>query len=144
MNLVLNLYNIDKKYQIPFCRYLLKFICNTIEFNINFNKYKKLEIYINNNIINYQIRNQYISVYDLYRLAANNLKLTYKDKNIFEIKLDSSVNIPNSYTKLYSIISLCEYGTLSVRGHDILNSLFINIAKNLTKYFNAFMLEAKM
>lgn len=145
MNLVLNLYNIDKKYQIPFCKYIVKKLIQIIEFDTNFSKYRKLEEYINSNdIIKYQVRNQFISIYDLYRLAVNNLKLVNNDINVFEIKLDTNVNIPNSYTKLYSVISLCEYGNLSIKGNNILNNLFTKIAEDLTKYFNMFMLEAKI
>lgn len=145
MNLVLNLYNIEKNYQIPFCKYLIEKIKKIIEFDINFSNYKKLENYINkNNIIQYQVRNQPINIYDLYRLAVNNLKIVKKDINVFEIKLDNCINIPNSYTKLYSIISLCEYGTLSIKGKSILNNLFIKIADNLTTYFNIFISEAKI
>ena len=145
MNLVLNLYNIDKKYQIPFCKYIIKKLIQIIEFDTNFSKYIKLEEYINtNDIIKYQVRNQFISIYDLYRLAVNNLKLVNNDINVFEIKLDTNINIPNSYTKLYSVISLCEYGNLSIKGNNILNNLFTKIAEDLTKYFNMFMLEAKI
>lgn len=140
MNLVLNLYEVNTDLQIPFCEYLIDQIKDNIEFNFNSAKCIKAEQYINeNNIIDYQIRVQYTRVYDLYRLAVNNLNIHKRDEGLFEINLDKNINIPNSYTKLYNIISLLEYGSLSLNKCEILAKIFDDVSKNLDMYFQKFI-----
>lgn len=142
MELELNLSTINAEERLSFCNYLIQQLSIILNNLGEQPSYEKMEEYINNNnIINWQIKNNnYISVYDLYRLAVNNLEITNSDEIIFSIHVNPNVNIPNSYTRLHSIISLLEFGTLSVKKCGVLGKYMGLIAKDLDIYYKSFLI----
>lgn len=143
MELNLDLENAPEEYRKIFCEYIIKQIQELIVQSKEQTRYKAMEDYLyDNQLIDWlQNRNQYISVYELYRLASNNLKIKEIDKENYEIYIDPNVNIPNSYTALYSIISLLEYGTLSIRKCGTLSETLEFVIKNLDTYYQKFLME---
>lgn len=143
MELNLDLENVPEEYRKIFCEYIIKQIQELIIQSKEQTRYKAMEDYLyDNQLIDWlQNRNQYISVYELYRLASNNLKIKEIDKENYEIYIDPNVNIPNSYTTLYSIISLLEYGTLSIRKCGTLSETLEFVIKNLDTYYQKFLME---
>ena len=143
MELNLDLENVPEEYRKIFCEYIIKQIQELIVQSKEQTRYKAMEDYLyDNQLIDWlQNRNQYISVYELYRLASNNLKIKEIDKENYEIYIDPNVNIPNSYTTLYSIISLLEYGTLSIRKCGTLSETLEFVIKNLDTYYQKFLME---
>lgn len=143
MELNLDLENVPEEYRKIFCEYIIKQIQELIVQSKEQTRYKAMEDYLyDNQLIDWlQNRNQYISVYELYRLASNNLKIKEIDKENYEIYIDPNVNIPNSYTTLYSIISLLEYGTLSIRKCGTLSETLEFVVKNLDTYYQKFLME---
>lgn len=144
MELNLNLEYLPEDERKPFCEYIIEQIKTLIGQSREQSRYKAMEEYLySNKLIDWvQNNNQYISVYDLYRLAANNLKIKEIDKENYEISINPNENIPNSYTILYSIISLLEYGTLSIRKCGTFTETLEFIAKNLDTYYQKFLMEA--
>lgn len=142
MELELDLKNVDDNYKLSFCNYIINQLVTIITNLGEQPSYEKMEEYINsNNIIDWQIKNNnYISVYDLYRLAVDNLEITNLDNIIFSIHINPNINIPNSYTRLYSIISLLEFGTLSIKKCGVLGKYMESIAKDLNIYYKAFLM----
>ena len=143
MELNLDLENVPEEYRKLFCEYIIKQIQELIVQSKEQTRYKAVEDYLyDNQLIDWlQNRNQYISAYELYRLASNNLKIKEIDKENYEIYIDPNVNIPNSYTTLYSIISLLEYGTLSIRKCGTLSETLEFVIKNLDTYYQKFLME---
>lgn len=143
MELNLDLENAPEEYRKIFCEYIIKQIQELIVQSKEQTRYKAMEDYLyDNQLIDWlQNRNQYISVYELYRLASNNLKVKEIDKENYELYIDPNVNIPNSYTTLYSIISLLEYGTLSIRKCGTLSETLEFVIKNLDTYYQKFLME---
>ena len=143
MELNLDLENVPEEYRKIFCEYIIKQIQELIVQSKEQTRYKAMEDYLyDNQLIDWlQNRNQYISVYELYRLASNNLKVKEIDKENYELYIDPNVNIPNSYTTLYSIISLLEYGTLSIRKCGTLSETLEFVIKNLDTYYQKFLME---
>ena len=143
MELNLYLENVPEEYRKIFCEYIIKQIQELIVQSKEQTRYKAMEAYLyDNQLIDWlQNRNQYISVYELYRLASNNLKVKEIDKENYETYIDPNVNIPNSYTTLYSIISLLEYGTLSIRKCGTLSETLEFVIKNLDTYYQKFLME---
>lgn len=143
MELNLDLSDIIEDDRLPFCEYIEKILRKLIYESGEQLRYTDMEIYIRDNNIIKWIGNpkQIISVYDLYRLAVDNLKIKEINKDNYQIRADNNVNIPFAYTNLYSIISLLEYGTLSIRKCGTLTSIMELIADNLTNYYNQFLME---
>ena len=144
MELDLNLKNVVEELREKFCYFIIEEIKSQIIKVGNSPKYSTMEKYINeNNLINWITnKNNYISVYELYLLAANNFKVEKIDENNYRIFLDPNENIPNSYTTLYPIISLLEYGSLSVRKCEILTKIISSIIDVLDAYYDEFLTEA--
>lgn len=145
MELKLDLINVPKEFRLDFCNYLIIQIKNNIYETNEQSRYNNMEKYINsNNLISWITnKNQFISVYDLYKLGVNNLKIRQVDEDKYEIYIDQNENIPNSYTNLYSIISLLEYGTLSVQKCGTLTKTVGFIIDKLDTYYNKFLMENK-
>lgn len=142
MDMVLDLSNVPREYHKKFCKYIIEQIKLGLEFDYKSNKAKRIEDYINNNkLIDWQYRDQFISVYDLYRLAVNNLDIKVITPDKYLIKVNQYENIPNSYTNLHDIISLLEYGSLSVNRYGLLGNIFSIIADNLSDYYKRFITE---
>lgn len=142
MVLNLDLTNVPSDYQQEFCDFIVAEIRKNIQNNFPFQKCENIEKYIEeNSVINWQNkRNDFISVYNIYRLAVENLKIKQIRENYFSIFIDNNINIPNSYTKLHSIVALLEYGTLSIRGCRVLSEVMKAIADSLTTYYHEFRL----
>lgn len=142
MDMILDLSNVPKEYHEKFCKYIIEQIKLGLEIDYKSNKAKVIEDYINNNkLIDWQYKDQFISVYDLYRLAVNNLDIKVVTPNKYLIKVNQYENIPNSYTNLHDIISLLEYGSLSVKRYGLLANIFSIIADNLSDYYKRFITE---
>ena len=135
MNLILDV--IPKKDQEDFCEYIIKELSELVLNKYDKDRAKLIEEYINNsNIIKQRInKKEYYSVYNLYRLALEALEFKLTKKDVYQIKVNNKIVIPNSYTNLYSIISLLEFGTLSVRKYGLLSECMEVITDNLTTYY---------
>lgn len=135
MNLILDA--IPKKEQEDFCQYIIEELRKLVLNKYDKDRAKLIEEYINkSNIIKQRInKKEYFSVYDLYRLALQALEVKLIKNNIYQIKINNQIVIPNSYTNLYSIISLLEFGTLSVRKYGLLSECMEAITNNLTTYY---------
>ena len=144
MELDLNLTHVIENLRESFCQYLIDKLQEIIVKLGNQSRYIAMEKYINDNgLVNWIAnKNNYITVYDLYRLAVSNLKVKQIDEVNYEIYLDPNQNIPNSYTTLYPIISLLEYGTLSVRKCEILTKCMNMIVESIDIYYSEFLTEA--
>ena len=141
MILTIDLSDIEKDYQIPFCKYLINKIQESIMLEYDKRKAIALENYINSGVIKWQYNsNKYISVLDLYRLYATNLQVTNENNAKFSIRIDENINIPDSYTNLFSIISLLEYGTLSVRKYGLIDKIYSIMVKHIDEYYRQFRL----
>lgn len=141
MNLILHLDNVQPKNRLPFVQYIVSNLQYKLSQVGNLSKYERMEAYINSGLIKwFYNKPQYITVYNIYRLAGENLKIRELDSNTYEIYVDENINIPNSYTSLYSIISLLEYGTLSLNKVATLSNQMQFIADNLDTYYNHYML----
>ncbi len=142
MELELDLRNIPENQRLPFCEYIINKLSETITNLGDLSKFKVMEKYINDN--NYIAwiakKNDYITVSDLYRLAVSNLEIKDRDKVKYQISINTNENIPNSYTSIISIISLLEYGTLSMRKIGLLTEYMKDIADNLDYYYDEFLL----
>ena len=143
MNLVLDLLKVPKNLQFKFCEYIINYIKDKIENTFPFNRCEKMEVYINeNNVIKWQnARKDFISAYNIYRLIVNNFEIRQLGKGKYDIFLNHNETIPNSYTKIYSICLLLEYGTLSVKKCGILTELMHKIADNLDSIYTKFLVE---
>lgn len=142
MDLQLDLRNVYPDKRKAFCGYLIDKLKSLIEKSGELPQYAKMESYINNsNIIDWITdKNNFISVYDLYRLAVNNLIIKQIDEVDYDIVVNPNENIPNSYTILYPVISLLEYGTLSVRKCGTLTKYIDHIYANMDNYYQEFLL----
>ena len=141
MQLILLLNEVPKEEHINFCNYIIQELKSLFEKSFNNQQVIKLEEYINsyNNINQIIPKKAYYSVHDLYRLALESLKINKIDTNIYQIEIDKNIVIPNSYNDLYSIISLFEYGTLSVKKYGLLDTCMNMIANNLTDYYMKYL-----
>lgn len=141
MNLILHLENVEESRRKPFSEYVLSNLQYKLSQVGNLSKYNKMENYINSGLIIWLYNKpQYISVYNIYRLAGENLRIRQLDPATYEIYVDENINIPDSYTSLYSIVSLLEYGTLSIPKVATLSTQMQFIADNLDTYYNHYML----
>lgn len=141
MNLILHLQNVQESRRKSFSEYILSNLQYKLSQVGNLSKYQRMEKYINSGLILWLYNKpQYISVYNIYRLAGENLKIRHLDPNSYEIYVDENINIPDSYTTLYSIVSLLEYGTLSISKVATLSTQMQFIADNLDTYYNHYML----
>ena len=141
MELELDLRNIPENQRLPFCNYIIN-VLEEIFTNLgDLPRFSLMEKYINDNhYINWQAKkNDYISVSDLYRLATTHLEIKNRDKTIYKISINPNENIPNSYTTILPIISLLEYGTLSIKKIGLLTKYMEDIANNLDYYYDEFL-----
>ena len=145
MELNLTLDGLNVKDRVAFCKYIIQKLVNMFTESYDKNKAEKLEKFINeNNLIQWQIpQNRYITVYYIYKVALHYLTIKTLNQDTFQITFDKNLNIPASYTKLYSIIALLEYGNLSVKKYGLLSRLMKDIADNLQEYYDKYKLEAK-
>ena len=142
MELILDLENVNKEYRLEFTKYIINILEERLDKLNDSTRYKKMEEYINSGIIKWRFNKpQYISIYNLYRLIPNNLKIRKIDDTTFEIYLDRDIIIPDSFTLLYDLISLLEYGTLSMRKIGKLSEIMKSVAKNLDSFYNLYMLN---
>lgn len=143
MRLELDLTAAIEDYREDFCKYIINVLSEMITQMGDLPQYKALEEYINGNgLIDWQTNGVgYISVFDIYRLATAHLEIKQIDENTYLIQVDENENIPNSYTILNSIVSLLEYGTLSIQKCGMLSKCMHTIAENLTTYYQTFLLE---
>lgn len=145
MELNLTLTGLELKDRIPFCIYIIEQLNDIFESCYDTRKASKLEEFINKNkVIKWQIPiEKYISVYNIYKLVFNYLYIKTLDNNTFTISFDRNINIPQAYTKLYNIVSLLEFGNLSVHRYGLLNRCMKTIVDNLKLYYSKYMLEAR-
>ena len=142
MELILDLENVNKEYRLEFIKYIINILEERLNKLNDSTRYKKMEEYINSGIIKWRFNKpQYISIYNLYRLVPNNLKIRKIDDTTFEIYLDRNIMVPDSFTLLYDLISLLEYGTLSMRKIGKLSEIMKSVAKNLDSFYNLYMLN---
>lgn len=137
MKLHLILDEVPKDSRISFCKYIKKELEILFEKSYDINKTIYLENYLNSyNIIDQIIPKKiHYYVHDIYRLVFANLNIKKLNDDTYEITIDNNALIPNSYTKLSTILSLLEFGTLSVKKYGLLNDCMNAIAQNLTKYY---------
>ena len=142
MDLRLDLKNVYPEKRKTFCEYLIEQLKTLVESSGELPQYSKMEEYINtSNIIDWITdKNNFISVYDLYRLAVNNMIIKKIDETNYDIVINTNENIPNSYTLLYPIISLLEFGTLSIRKCGTLTKYTDYISNNIDYYYQQFLL----
>lgn len=137
MELRLILDEVPENERLSFCKYIKQQLENLFNKSFDRNKVIKLEEYLNsyNNIRQIIPKKSYYSVYDIYRLALESLRVKQINNYTYELRIDNNILLPNSYTKLSSILALLEFGTLSVKKYGLLNTCMDIIAKNLTTYY---------
>lgn len=143
MILDLDLSNISASDRVPFCQYLVRIIYKLIIEHYRADRGYRLEEYINDQkLIKWLYdRDKYITVRELYELAGSNLEIDPRSTTHFTIKISTTENIPESYTLVYNIVSLLEYGALGIRGYGLITKIMQTIATNLDTYYEMFKLN---
>lgn len=139
LNLILD--EVPENNRLDFCTYIINELKSMFEKAYDPSRVIKLEEYLNSHItIQQQIfKPTYYSVHDLYRIALENLNIKQLNEFTYRIEIDRNVVIPNSYNTLYSVISLFEFGTLSVKKYGLLSQCMETIADNLTTYYTNYL-----
>lgn len=140
MNLVIEDKLFDNKAK-AFAEWLIPVLRQHILKNINVNKLKSFEDYINKDRISLKLGfTRFMSISSIVKAALFNLVVTY-DYTAATIEFDPDVTIPNSNAKFIDIVNLINYGNLSLQSYPIFDEAFNLFAENGAMLFKKFKEE---
>lgn len=137
MNLELDLSEISKEDQLPFCYFIISTTKALVLERFDINKAKLIEDFINNNI--FPVRSQKQALIDIYTTALNNLLIKKIGENRYLIEVDRNISI--NEVNLLSLIKLSENGNLILRKYDVLTQAIKDISKDIDTYYNMYELR---
>jgi hypothetical protein len=98
-------------------------------------KAKKLNLYLENFNVKQSVRT--ILIY-----AIENLKIS-KEGNMYTLEIDKNKNVPNTAFNLDTVVKLITYGTIDVRGYDILLKAYEFITKKMKSLKKLYLAKNK-
>jgi hypothetical protein len=98
-------------------------------------KAKKLNLYLEDFNVKQSVRT--ILIY-----AIENLKIS-KEGNMYTLEIDKNKNVPNTAFNLDTVVKLITYGTIDVRGYDILLKAYEFITKKMKSLKKLYLAKNK-
>ena len=134
--------NKDEALLIPqFCRLLLKNIKTDIRDNISYRKFNRYEKYLlESNLIRWTVdKPDSINVVELCNIIANSFKCYEMKDNSFSIKIDRSVKLRGTKTRIATIARLLDKGNEKVPGTFFISSVLNKYSKNINKFWQVYV-----
>lgn len=144
MNFIFELDQMDKDEALlipQFCRLLLKNIKTDIRDNISHRKFDRYEKYLlDSDIIRWTIdKPNSINVVELCNIIANNFKCYEMKDNSFSIKIDRSVKLRGSRTRIAVLARLLDKGNEEIPGTLFISSVLNKYSKNINKFWQVYV-----
>jgi hypothetical protein len=98
-------------------------------------KAKKLNSYLEEFNIRQPVRT--ILIY-----AIENLKVS-KEGNMYTLEIDKNKNVPNTVFNLETVVKLITYGTIDIKGYDILLKAFEFVTKKMKSLKKLYLAKNK-
>ena len=126
-----------KEYEDEFFSWLIEKIKSIIMADLNDKKLIKIDEYISQNkLFLTPLKKSFSSKEALY-IALYNLKIRkYWDRTV--IVIDENSIIPNTKTKISTVIKLINYGTLSVLGYPIFIQKFKYVEEHIDEFYEMY------
>lgn len=127
----------EKNFPDGFYDWLLPEIRDLVIADTNEKKLLKIDEYINANKYFHSIFRKNISSKDILYSAVSNLKIfKYWDRT--EITFDSNLTIPNTTTKMLTVVKVINFGTIHIMGYAIITKCFKYIQDNIDEFYNIY------
>ena len=134
--------NKDEALLIPqFCRLLLKNIKTDIRDNISYRKFNRYEKYLlESNLIRWKVdKPSSINVVELCNIIANSFKCYEMKDNSFSIKIDRSIKLRGTKTRIATIARLLDKGNEEIPGTLFISSVLNKYSKNINKFWQVYV-----
>ena len=129
-----------EEYDADFFNWLIEKIRLLVIADLNADKLIKIDNYINNNKFFISPFKKSISSKEALYIALYHLKIhEYWDRTV--IAIDENIIIPNTKTKVLTVVKLINFGTMSVLGYPILIQKFKYVEEHLDELYKLFIKE---
>lgn len=128
----------DKGFEDGFITWLLPVIRDYVISSVDENKLIKVDEHINNNKYFHTIFKNKISSKDVIVAAMYNLVVNdYWNRTI--ISVDNNAIVPNTTTKISTVIKTVNFGTMSIMGYPIITTRFKYIEDNIDAFYEMYL-----
>ena len=128
----------EKGFDEDFFNWLPYEVRDYIIASIDPDKLIKVDTYINTNKFFHSPFKDNISSKDVIVAAANNLKVD-RYWNRVVLSIDSNAVVPNTTSKILTVIKLVNFGSLSVMGYPVVTKCFKFVEDNIDAFYEKYL-----